>query len=64
MILSIPLLILLAIFLPILIVTVILIAAAVGATSLLVSKAKVMGKKEEKMEKKAKGIIDVEYKVK
>ena len=64
MILFIPLIILLAIFLPILIIAVLLIAAAAGVTALLFSKIKTIGKKQGIRTKKTKGIIDVEYKVK
>ncbi len=58
MILFIPLLILMAILLPALIIAILSIAVAAGVASVLVSKAKQLGKKKEKR------IIDVEYKVK
>ncbi len=64
MMLFIPLIILLAIFLPILIIAVLLIAAAVGVPALLFSKIKTIGKKQGIRTKKTKGIIDVEYKIK
>ncbi len=63
MILFIPLLILMTALLPVLIIAILSIAAAAGVASALMSKAKKLGKKEESI-RKAKGIIDVEYKVK
>lgn len=64
MVLFIPLLIFMALFLPVLIVVILLIAAAAAVTATLVSKAKRIAKKQERRATKAKGIIDVEYKVK
>ncbi len=63
MILIIPLLILMAMLLPVLIIIILSIAAAAGAASILISGVKRLGKKKESG-RKAKGIIDVEYKVK
>lgn len=63
MILFIPLLIMMTIVLPALIIVILSMAVAVGVGSVLISKAKQLGKKKESS-KKEKGIIDVDYKIK